>query len=701
MRTNSIATKLAFRLTIVVTVCLAILISVSVWQSMEAVTDAIDLEFKVIAEQNATLVQNMIEGSYLEIENLSFYMANMYRELAQTPASQLSYENNSEIYNIPIATQNYLAENYFINTAFASIINSKSDIAEIGVYFEPFAFEEHIEIYGFHMTEAQAQRGTYTLLNSYNLYSHEEVYRLSLDTKEPQMFLPELQDDGTSLNYITIPILDGNEAKGVVIARMVTSNFSATKNSDPSYPSMGGLILSDELLHVYDSKDPTRILYKFTDSLTAKSTQLLEQNLAKGESFTIRTTSTNGDEYVRYFAPIQMLDETWWSTVRLDIDDYQKSAVRIGYILVVIAIVALVALVMLAIIVIRNVLSPIAQVVEAAKSITEGNLDINIEYSADDEIGEHAHSFRTMANMLKSIINETDVTLSEIASGDLTTTQNLQVGYPGAFAPIKTSMVGITKMLSASMDRISSATDSVTSGSESIACGANELAEGSTQQASIIQEFITNTESIGDSISRMISKVEATTELSDEAKLKADKGTKAMSDMVASMAKINKSSLVIAEVLKTVDDIASQTNLLALNASIESARAGEAGKGFSVVANEIRDLANRSSDTVKEIEEIIKESISHVTEGQQMAHETEQSLNDMVETVDATAHLFHDLVDVAQSQKSSIKNLLSGTQEISAAVQTTTATSEESAAISEQLAKEAEQLQVMLKYFKF
>ncbi|OON96929.1 MAG: hypothetical protein ATN36_04675 [Epulopiscium sp. Nele67-Bin005] len=173
-----------------------------------------------------------------------------------------------------------------------------------------------------------------------------------------------------------------------------------------------------------------------------------------------------------------------------------------------------------------------------------------------------------------------------------------------------------------------------------------------------------------------------------------------MNDMIISMDKINKSSLVIAEVLQTVDNIANQTNLLALNAAIESARAGEAGKGFAVVAGEIRELANRSSETVKEIEEIIKQSFLYIEEGQKMAVETENSLKDIVESVDLTADFFTELVESTKKQQSSVNQLLEGTSQISAVVQNNAATSQESASISEQLEAEAEHLKQLLKYFK-
>lgn len=113
----------------------------------------------------------------------------------------------------------------------------------------------------------------------------------------------------------------------------------------------------------------------------------------------------------------------------------------------------------------------------------------------------------------------------------------------------------------------------------------------------------------------------------------ANEGTQVMEEMVISMDDINNSSRNILEIIKIIDNIANQTNLLALNAAIESARAGEAGKGFAVVAAEIRELANRSTGIVKEIESIIQMSLQDVQKGQAIAQTTAKALKTIVAAV--------------------------------------------------------------------
>lgn len=315
----------------------------------------------------------------------------------------------------------------------------------------------------------------------------------------------------------------------------------------------------------------------------------------------------------------------------------------------------------------RSIEKPLKEVEKAANNLSKGMLDIQIEYEGKDEVGELANSMKCTIDTLNLYINDISTYLGDMAEGNLT--REIDIEYIGSFSPIKQALIQISDKLNHTLRNINQSADEVRYGSGDIAKGATELAQGAMEQTSIIEEFIASTEEITRHISETLEKVNETSEISKEAKQQANKGTQVMEDMLISMNDISKSSIDIAEVLRSIDAIASQTNLLALNAAIESARAGEAGKGFAVVASEIRDLANRSSDTVKEIEKMIQTSLQNVARGQDMAYQAVEVLKKIVGSVEKTTEIAGELLDNSSQQKESIEELMKGTQQISAVVE--------------------------------
>ncbi|OOB77452.1 MAG: hypothetical protein BEN19_01930 [Epulopiscium sp. Nuni2H_MBin003] len=168
-----------------------------------------------------------------------------------------------------------------------------------------------------------------------------------------------------------------------------------------------------------------------------------------------------------------------------------------------------------------------------------------------------------------------------------------------------------------------------------------------------------------DSISQIVS----TNKSSIEAKDKANIGTSHMKNMIITMNDINQSSISIGEIIKVIENIASQTNLLALNAAIESARAGEAGKGFAVVAGEIRELANKTSEIVKEVEDTINRTLSMIDKGQAIVNNTDIALTSIVDTIDKTVDISEKLLDTSNIQKVSVVELRSSTTKLNNTMQ--------------------------------
>ncbi len=173
-----------------------------------------------------------------------------------------------------------------------------------------------------------------------------------------------------------------------------------------------------------------------------------------------------------------------------------------------------------------------------------------------------------------------------------------------------------------------------------------------------------------------------------------------MGMMNGAMDRIMKNSSEVQRVIKVIDDIAFQTNLLALNAAVEAARAGQHGKGFAVVAEEVRNLAARSAKAARETADLIATSGQEIQKGGEIANNTSEVLNTIVEQIKQTTDLVAGIAVASNEQAQGVNQVTIGLQQIDAVTQQNTASAEESASAANEMSSMAANLQKLVAQFQ-
>ena len=376
---------------------------------------------------------------------------------------------------------------------------------------------------------------------------------------------------------------------------------------------------------------------------------------------------------------------------------------------VVFSIAALVLSIALTVIISSSILTPLKKSINFAKNLANGDLTNNLSLKSNDELGILTNALNNTGEKLKDIVSKIKNASLEINSG------SEQLAYAMENTNQSTNKIG-EKIINVTdnIEKIANYVGDVYENGKSISLSAgkvSELAEDAKNNSIAFRNHANKgKESVDITVSAMNDIESATKEV---------KNTISDLDILS-----NK----IGDVTSMISNIASQTNMLALNAAIEAARAGEQGKGFSVVAEEVRKLAEESDSAARNIEKMLSDikaktdiavknillTETKVNEGTSVANDTENQINLIIENMNTLIGSIEEISTQAHSQAIStesisenMNNILSNVQLVSANSQDINANIEEQIAVteeitstSENLASMTENLNSMVKYFK-
>jgi methyl-accepting chemotaxis protein len=211
----------------------------------------------------------------------------------------------------------------------------------------------------------------------------------------------------------------------------------------------------------------------------------------------------------------------------------------------------------------------------------------------------------------------------------------------------------------------------------------------SANQSSSIEQITATVEQTSANTNLNVENMNQLVGYGEKMEVNTNQGYQHMTDLKESMNKISESSKSINSLVNTIDEIAFQTNLLALNAAVEAARAGEHGVGFAVVAEEVRNLSQRSTNEAIKIHEVIELSVQDAENGVSLADKTNQSFEIILENIKSSAIIREQTLISSQEQQKAMEQFRLAMIEVDQVTQNLSASSEEVSALSEELNSQA------------
>ncbi|MEK5232521.1 methyl-accepting chemotaxis protein [Lysinibacillus sp. FSL K6-0232] len=626
------------------------------------------------------------------------------QQLAQSRASESAYKMQMEL-NYAMDTTRTLAttlqtmvannkgDRDLVNDMLQQLLAQNNTFLGVWTIWEPNAFDEQDHLFiNQEGHDATGRFLPYWARSNNNItvaaledYETSDYYLLPKTLKQEIILEPlayPIDGHEVLMTSTAIPIEIEGQVVGVVGVDISLETLIALNNEITLYDTGYSAVVSYQGTFVaHPSAD--YINQPVTSMEKYEKTDKILSAIEQGSSYIV-------EDYATYLqkasfvavAPIQIGQTTtpWALQVTIPADEVKAGANETMWLSILLAVIGIIILVVAIIWIARHIVKPIIQTAEQVKIIAAGNLAVEpLQVHSKDEIGELAQAMNQMTDNMRELIQ--------------------------AAADISDQVQLYSDELQSSTNEMGISIDQVVTTTSELATGVTLQAEQATTTLGVTQEVEQKLQTIQMAIEEMQQHSQQTTESSKQGLLHAEQSIEGMGTMSAQVTatanvvqRLSDQSTEINRILQVIDAIASQTDLLALNAAIEAARAGEHGKGFSIVAEEVRKLAEESAQATSQIaviiDMVVKEAVTASDAMQQVVTAMQTNTEYIAANKQALDTILQHIVDtVAQINHVTVAATMiqQETQEAVRAVENMTAVSEQSSAGTEELLATMEQ----------
>lgn len=348
-----------------------------------------------------------------------------------------------------------------------------------------------------------------------------------------------------------------------------------------------------------------------------------------------------------------------------------EQASNIKMITIFLVIISIIVAGFIGIIVAQGISKTISSFLKQINKVSKGDLTVKVYTKRKDEFAVLATGISDMISHTKHLIQKVEVVSTELTD-------------------ISKQVIESSEMFLKSSKGIENSVSEIEIGTNSQAKHSVNCLEEMDHLSKRIQNVNENTQKISDIATGTNQSIHSGMEIMEILNDKSQSTAEITNVVIEGIENLEKQSRSIGQIIGAINDIASETNLLSLNASIEAARAGAAGRGFSVVAAEIRKLADQSMDSAKQIQDIVNE----ITNNTQYVVETAKQADDIVQeqqkAVSDTTEAFEVMQQQVRVLMKELESILAGVQEMEETRHVTLTAIEEISAVSEETAASAE-----------